>query len=56
MRKSVKPEVDAGENALLYNMEREIAQKYMLESELLGALDVVIDIDDAYVRLGSKVA
>ena len=56
LRKSVKPEIDAGETALLYNMEREIAQKYMLESEMLGALDVVIDIDDAYVRLESKVA
>jgi hypothetical protein len=36
-------------------MERETAQKYMLENEMLGALDVV-DIEDAYVRLGSKVA
>ena len=55
LRKSVKPEIDAGVTTLLYNMERETAQKYMLENEMLGALDVV-DIEDAYVRLGSKVA
>ena len=53
MRKSVKPEIDAGVTTLLYNMERETAQMYMLESEMLGALEVVMDIDDAYVRLGS---
>ena len=53
MRKSVKPEIDAGVTTLLYNMERETAQKYMLESEMLGALELVMDIDDAYVRLGS---
>ena len=51
MRKSVKPEIDAGVTTLLYVMERETAQE-----EMLGALGKLIDIDDAYVRQGSKVA
>ena len=51
MRKSVKPEIDAGVIALLYVMERETAQE-----EMLGALGMLMDIDDAYVRQGSEVA
>ena len=53
MRKSVKPEIDAGVTTLLYDMERETAQMCMLEGEMLGALGLLMDIDDAYVRQGS---
>ena len=56
MRKSVKPEIDAGVTTLLYDMERETAQMCMLEGETLGALGLLMDIDDAYVRQGSEVA
>ena len=51
MRKSVKPEIDAGVTTLLYVMERETAQE-----ERLGALWTLVNIDDAYVRQGSEVA
>ena len=48
---SVKPENDAGVIALLRVMERETAQE-----EMLGALGMLMDIDDAYVRQESVVA
>ena len=47
----VKPESDAGVDALLRVMERETAQ-----DKMLGALEKKLDIDDVYVRLGSLVA
>ena len=56
MRKSVKPEIDAGVTTLLYDMERETAQMCMPEGEMLGALEWLMDIDEAYVRLESEVA
>ena len=46
----VKPESDAGAEALLHVMERETAQ-----GEMLGALVKKLDIEDAYVRSESVV-
>ena len=56
---SKKPVRDAGVTTLLLcacDMEREIAQVCMLEGEMLGALEWLRDIDEAYVRLESEVA
>ena len=56
---SKKPVRDAGVTTLLLcacDMEREIAQMCMLKGEMLGALEWLMDIDEAYVRLESKVA
>ena len=56
---SKKPVIDAGVTNLLLcavDMERETAQMCMLEREMLGALEWLMDIDEAYVRLESEVA
>ena len=53
---SKKPVRDAGVTTLLLCMERETAQMCMLEGEMLGALGLLMDKDDAYVRQGSEVA
>ena len=43
MRKSVKPEIDAGVTTLLYDMERETAQMCMLERERDAGCPCVAD-------------
>ena len=54
---SKKPVRDAGVTTLLLcacDMEREITQVCMLEGVMLGALEWLRDIDDAYAKLETK--
>ena len=56
---SKKPVRDAGVTTLLLcacDMEREITQVCMLEGVVLGALEWLRGIDDAYAKLENKVA
>ena len=59
LKMSKKPVRDAGVTTLLLcacDMEREITQVCMLEGMMLGALEWLRDIDDAYAKLESEVA
>ena len=59
LKMSKKPVRDAGVTTLLLcacDMEREITQLCMLKGVVLGALEWLMGIDDAYAKLENEVA